>query len=51
MIKNAPYGMSGACRKLSEITILDENSVCGVGRGAFRAGNSIARNFDNKRYR
>ena len=48
--------MSGAGRTLGEDTKLDENSVCGVGKGAFWAAKSIARDSDtrdtdNKRYR
>ena len=43
MIQDAPYGVSGAVGTLGEDTKLDENSVCGVGKGVFWAGKSIAR--------
>ena len=56
MSTHASYGRFGICKTLGEDTTLDENSVCGVGRGAFWAVKSIAkdsdtRDTDNKRYR
>ena len=48
--------MSGTDRTVGEDTRFDENSICGVGKGAFWAGKSIARDsdtidIDNTRYR
>ena len=39
MIKDAPYGVSGAVGGQSEDTKLEDDFVCGVGREAFWAGN------------